>query len=372
MKYITTLAVLILFAVGCYGDTEKTETPHKSRAGKFVMVVRTADDNAQIDWFTAHSDMPAFWEKLGEKELEVWVLSEADKDNLVTKPEFAITAGIEYGYMLFEGLLETFETEFVQGKYKDYTIVRAWDEYGLLADFGITPKTLNVPYRWHASMEHIYAIHTTWWTATFALDAIVFQGEKFWEKYNSIPEGIERTRYYQQFRDAFSLTYSYGATKRDPIVHFYIAGTAGVMTDLVVSVACDRAQAVNVEIDGDFGKPRLVFMARDLNDFSVFSPSDPEGATITFNKLHIGSTFTPTDFGWSAVIRTRQKLASADIRVSENCEIENFESYPHMGGTFEATFDIVAEFESASVMYPGLKSPIIIIGDQVIRRGGHD
>ena len=109
-------------------------------------------------------------------------------------------------------------------------------------------------------------------------------------------------------------------------------------------------------------------MVRDVDDFLVFSPGDPDGATFTVNALHIGSTFTPKDNGWSVEIRTRKKLSASDIHVSDNCKIKNFKSYPHMGGTFEATFDIVAEFNSASINYPGLKNPIILIGDKVIRR----
>lgn len=366
------LCILIIFSVGCYKSANSAEADpkHKSRGGKFVLDVRTADDNDQIDWFNAHSEMPAFWEKLGEKELEVWVLSKDDKDNLDQRPEFDITVGTEYGvFNNWDEMTETFQAEFIDGKFKDHTIVRAWDEYGLLSDFGIHPPILNVPYKWHADMQPIFAMHQTWWRATFPLDTIVFHTDHFWEKYNSIPEGIERSEYWKAFRNSFVLTYGDGEKKRDAIVHFQVCDKQW----LVISFACGTGQSLNVKIPGYLPKPRLSFMARTETDFEIYTPSDPEGATITFNaskqKVFYYSFKRKgkgKGLGWNVILHTKLKLEVSEVRVSDNCKVKNFQSYPHMGGIFETDFEVDAEFESLSIIFPGLKRPIIVFGDHVI------
>lgn len=342
----------------------KIEPHHKSRLGLFKLDVRTADDNEYIDWWNKHSDMPAFWKPLGEKELEIFLWSKDEHHNLDQRPEFSIGSGIQYGDFMWNEMLEVFQDDFIDGKYKDYTIVRAWDEYGLLTEFDIHPPILNVPYKWHTEMLRLSAIHKSWWCATFPVDTIVFNTDHFWSKYNSL-SGIEQARYWQSFRDSFVLTYGDGEKKRDAIVHFQVNDKKW----LHVSFACDTGQAVNVKIQGYLPKPSLSFMTRTAEDAEVFEPSDPDGASITFNSPKqkvLYYSFTPNDDGWDVVLHTKLKLKQSDVRVSANCKVKDFKSYPHMGGKFETDFEVDAEFESMSIIFPNLKRPLIIFGDKVI------
>ncbi len=279
MKYLFILVLLSIIIMGC----DKTVTAEESKlsleelSGKFYLDVRTASDNAYIDWFNAHSEEKAWWNKLGANDMEIFLFSEKESIEQHWAADRGVSCGVQYQGHLGE-LTEYFGHD-LKTKYKDKKIVRAIDTVGFLKALGVTPKILNKHYVRDPVPARIHKKYKTWWSVTVSKDTTFFKGRSFAEAFAATTDPLEKANLMKSLKNSIQIEYADSDKTKTQDNPFLFALTP---KNITFSIACDFGQIVTLSLkDGEFPDTKYTtFMAFDADQPGVFSPHDPTGAKI--------------------------------------------------------------------------------------------